>query len=86
MKHIEKIDQKIFIRDNSGLEYDVILHGNAEIICDTCFNSIHVCRFGQSDEDIDIIDLDDIEFNNDGIFGRTYREYDISIIIIKRTK
>lgn len=54
MKLIELIEQKMFIRGNDGIGYNVTIEGDIEIACYESDDTIHVFHNGSP---IDTIDL-----------------------------
>lgn len=79
MKLIELIQQRLFVRDNNGIGYDVTVEGDIEISCYESDDIIHVYSAG---EQIDIINLP-VACEETGVCLRAYVPQNAAIVIMR---
>lgn len=79
MKLIELIQQRLFVRDNNGIGYDVTVEGDIEISCYESDDIIYVYSAG---EQIDIINLP-VACEETGVCLRAYVPQNAAIVIMR---
>ena len=79
MKLIELIQQRLFVRDNNEIGYDVTVEGDIEISCYESTDLIYVYSAG---EQIDIINLP-VACEETGVCLRAYVPQNAAIVIMR---
>lgn len=79
MKLVELIEQKLFVRDNNGVGYNVVVEGDLEISCYESDDIIYVYSAG---EQIDIINLP-VACEETGVCLRAYVPQNAAIVIMR---
>lgn len=79
MKLIELIQQRLFVRDNNGIGYDVTVEGDIKISCYESDDIIYVYIAG---EQIDIINLP-VACEETGVCLRAYVPQNAAIVIMR---
>ena len=79
MKFVELIEQKLFVRDNNGVGYDVVVEGDLVISCYESEDVIHVFHAGLP---VDIINLP-VACAESGVCLRAYVPQNAAIVIMR---
>ena len=79
MKLIELIQQRLFVRDNNGIGYDVTVEGDIEI---SCYESVDIIYVYSAGEQIDIINLP-VACEGTGVCLRAYVPQNAAIVIMR---
>lgn len=78
MKLVELIEQKLFVRDNNGVGYNIVVEGDLEISCYESEDAIHVFHAGLP---VDIINLP-VACAESGVCCKAYVTPDIEAAIV----